>query len=370
MKALARHLVKPARSDAEKARALYSWIALNIRYDTEAFFADRPSAGTAEEVLKTRLSVCNGYARLYEALAKEAGLEARLVSGYGRGYGCQPGDPIPKESNHAWNAVKVDGQWRLLDSTWGAGHLDEDGSFVRSFDDFWFLTPPKQFLATHYPEEPRWQLLPKPVDGKAFTALPDVTPDFYRAGLSLESHDTSVIRTDGALTVEVGAPDGVDVFASLERDGQALDDVTLVQRRPGGYTVGVLFPKAGTYDLQLFAGRPSPSGQPLAVTWRVKAAQGTPGATWPATFLAYRQRSARLERPRTGTLAAGRSVEFDLQAPGAEEMMVQSSAGQVTLSRSGDRFVGKATPGPGEVVLFARYPGQERFEGLVRYQAR
>lgn len=369
VKSLAKHLAKPAKTDAEKARALFTWMALNIDYDTEAFFADRPSAGTPEEVLRTRLSVCNGYARLYEALAKEVGLEAKLVSGFARGYGVKPGDPIPKESNHAWNVVKVDGEWRLVDSTWGAGHLDQGGTFVREFDDFWFLTPPKDFLSKHLPEEPRWQLVEPPVDAKAFAALPDVTSEFHRAGLRLENHETSTIRAEGPLTVEVGAPPRTQVFADLRRDGRELEGLTFVQRREGGFTIRALFPKTGTYTLSLYAGPRGRDVLPTAVEWRVQVAKATPGATWPETFLHYSERDARLAKPMTGTLRAGKAVEFDLEAPGAQEMMVQSSAGQVKLSRKGARFTGRVTPGAGEVILFARYPGKERFDGLVRYRA-
>jgi uncharacterized protein (TIGR03000 family) len=41
---------------------------------------------------------------------------------------------------HAWNAVKLDGEWHLVDATWGAGGI-KDKQFVKKFKDYYFLAP-------------------------------------------------------------------------------------------------------------------------------------------------------------------------------------------------------------------------------------
>jgi hypothetical protein len=74
------------------------------------------------------LAVCEGYAGLFAALALKAGLEAMVCSGASKGFGhapLQPGEPVPPyKSTHAWNAVKIDnGEWKLIDPCWGAGHI-------------------------------------------------------------------------------------------------------------------------------------------------------------------------------------------------------------------------------------------------------
>lgn len=51
-----------------------------------------------------------------------------VCSGASKGYGhspLEPGQAVPPyKSTHAWNAVKIDnGEWKLIDSCWGAGAL-------------------------------------------------------------------------------------------------------------------------------------------------------------------------------------------------------------------------------------------------------
>lgn len=68
------------------------------------------------------------YATAYAALARFAGLECAVVEGFVKGFRYEPGDSVRDESgtlivNHAWNAVRVDGQWRLLDACAGARYF-------------------------------------------------------------------------------------------------------------------------------------------------------------------------------------------------------------------------------------------------------
>ena len=180
---LAAYLTRPARNEMEKARAIFRWVTHNIAYDADAFFSRRfrNARATAESVLKNRKGVCDGYTRIYEGLAKAAGLEVARVAGYAKGFGYELGDEIPKEPNHAWNAVKVDGRWILLDTTWGAGAVSrESRSFVRLFQEHYFQTDPKEMIFAHLPEDPKWQLLDKPVSRKKFANLPKLRPLFRR----------------------------------------------------------------------------------------------------------------------------------------------------------------------------------------------
>ena len=109
--ALAQALASPFPSVTDKARAIYTWLHHNIAYNTEDFFRGTIKAATPEQTLKSGLAVCEGYAGLFADLAGKSGVTARVISGYGKGYGyVRPaGSTLPKfESNHAWNAVKLD----------------------------------------------------------------------------------------------------------------------------------------------------------------------------------------------------------------------------------------------------------------------
>jgi len=107
--ALVRYLSRPTRNDTEKARAIFRWVADRISYDVDAYFSNNLVAMNAEDVLRQRRSICDGYATLFEKLAREAGMEAVTIKGYAKAYGNVPGTRFER-ANHAWNAIKIDGQ--------------------------------------------------------------------------------------------------------------------------------------------------------------------------------------------------------------------------------------------------------------------
>ncbi len=155
---LSAYLVRPARGDAEKARAIYRWIAEHIAYDVQPkAFSGGSGRAVAQRTLRTRKGLCDGYSSLFYELARRAGLEARRIRGYSKGHTYFPGRRF-EDVNHEWIAVKIDGGWRLMDPTWAAG-LIEEGRFVRKFDPTYFLTSPAYFLFDHLPADPQWQLV-------------------------------------------------------------------------------------------------------------------------------------------------------------------------------------------------------------------
>ena len=62
-------------------------------------------------------AVCDGYSLAFEYLLQQCGIEAVFVCGKA---GSSPEDA----GGHAWNMVKMDGEWYEVDSTW-----DDSGSF-------------------------------------------------------------------------------------------------------------------------------------------------------------------------------------------------------------------------------------------------
>jgi hypothetical protein len=167
--ALAAYLTKAAKSDTEKSRAIFRWVTDRIYYDADSLLKRQVGDNSPETVLKTRKGVCQGYAGLIERLCQEAGLEVTQIRGFAMGYGTLPTDKAG-ESNHRWNAVKIDGQWRLIDATWGAGYLSGK-RFIKDCNDYFFLTPPEQLIYSHFPLEAKWQLLTAAIDAKEFARI-------------------------------------------------------------------------------------------------------------------------------------------------------------------------------------------------------
>ena len=155
---VAAHLRLAAKNEWEMARAIYDWVCLNIAYDTSAYFSGIQGDVSAESTFLTGKSVCSGYAGLTLELAKLLGLEAVSIDGYAKGYGYSAGEKLIKK-NHAWNAFRINGEWRLMDTTWGAGAIDENRKFKRQLSYAWFAMDPQLFFYTHFPEEASWSLL-------------------------------------------------------------------------------------------------------------------------------------------------------------------------------------------------------------------
>lgn len=168
----------------EKARAIFTWIALNIQYDKSPaakgrnaikFSYSTPAERTAalakiendlaNTTLKLKKGVCHGYAMLYAVVAKKAGLESEVVYGNAKSVPADIGK-APK-SNHAWNSVKVKGQWKLLDVTWGSGGISGNSQI---FDDKYFFTSPDLFFLNHFPDDKKWLMTAKTATD--FAALP------------------------------------------------------------------------------------------------------------------------------------------------------------------------------------------------------
>lgn len=364
--ALARQLVQGKASDREKALALYSWLGENIAYDVEGFLKGEYGDCSAEAVFSRRVTVCSGYANLFKAMADEVGLESEVVDGFAKGYGYQAGQTPDPQPNHAWNAVKVDGRWQLLDATWGAGSIDER-KFKREPNRDWFLVKPEQFIYSHFPSQPKWQLLAEPVVRVDFEQMPQVKADFFALGLHLDTHNQAAIESEGELVVKVTSQGDCLLSAALEQNGSRLEgSYTLVRRQGRQHTVEAVFPRAGRYTLLLFARRPGETSGQMVVSYAVRASRGAPEL--PKTYSSFAERQVELIAPRRAELEVGRPVKIRLKAPGARELFAQTDSGQVKFeSRSGE-FVADFSPKGDTVTVFAIYGDGHRGEGLLEYR--
>jgi transglutaminase-like putative cysteine protease len=96
-------------SDWEQARAITRWVASNIAYDATA--ANRNSGALA--ALQTRKGVCEDYAKLCAALARAAGIPARVAYGYADNNGSNwpVNSPFPLRGyRHAWVEYSLEGR--------------------------------------------------------------------------------------------------------------------------------------------------------------------------------------------------------------------------------------------------------------------
>jgi Transglutaminase-like superfamily len=186
---LAKYLKRPAKNDLEKARLIYSWIATHIHYDDEGFNTGQYKDEIADSVVVRRKAVCEGFSSLFQELGLLMDLEVEKISGYAKGYGYKPGDKF-LDTDHAWNAVKIDGIWKLVDVTWGSseGETTEKGLLKSTmrFDSYWFCVPPEAFIFSHLPENKDWQLTSQAVTLKQYENLPFLHISFFKLGFNAE----------------------------------------------------------------------------------------------------------------------------------------------------------------------------------------
>jgi len=170
-KNLAKHITKNCNTDMEKANAIFIWVATNISYDNELRLnkkLQKEFYSTEENVIKKTLerkkALCGGYAFLYKELCKQVGLQSEVINGFSKKY------YKASETNkvdHTWNAVKINGKWKLLDITLAQSH-----GINNTPDVYWFCTDPNYFIKTHYPENKKWTLLNNPISKSEFEKLP------------------------------------------------------------------------------------------------------------------------------------------------------------------------------------------------------
>ncbi len=67
--ALTNYLIKPAKNDIEKARAIWIWIKNNIAYIVEGYFSGEISTYDAKTAFEKKMGVYSGYSSLFKQMA-------------------------------------------------------------------------------------------------------------------------------------------------------------------------------------------------------------------------------------------------------------------------------------------------------------
>ncbi len=122
-----------AYDESGTAMRIHDYIVRNCRYSEEN---NTGYCSTAYGCLVQKEANCEGYAKAFNLLASEMGLECVLVTG-----------TTDEGENHAWNQVKVDGSWYNVDVTWD--DTDVEGDVRRIY----FLCDDEFFGETHFPDE-------------------------------------------------------------------------------------------------------------------------------------------------------------------------------------------------------------------------
>lgn len=204
------HLIyaREITNELEKARAIFLWLCSK---DLTKLNFDNVQKGSPEEILMSLQRGQTTYAVVYEILCSYAGLHCKTISGYAKGAEYKPGMKFTGEQGqHSWNAVLVNGAWRLVDCHWAARRLvgkKVTAENVRyELDEYYFMPDPHQLIFTHFPDDISWQLLERSITLADFENLVPVKSAFFKYGLQILGHREAVIRTKQEVTIRIGCP--------------------------------------------------------------------------------------------------------------------------------------------------------------------
>ena len=223
---LAKRLAALAPSPLAKARIAYVWTTSHVRYA----LTRRPGA---DATLITGTGDCDAHATLYAALCTAMGVECTRVTGCLR----FPYAPEPTLASvakrlgsgqwlvsHAWNAVRIDGRWGLVDTTLGTptGTLEPDD---------YFLPSPDVLATDHVPDDPTRALVQGPSLDK-LAKMPLLRPSSWRMGVQA----TDLIANPGndGSSVVIHLPWRHDMRVALQTDQGNVEDAALVQPNAAG----------------------------------------------------------------------------------------------------------------------------------------
>ncbi|MFI2742490.1 transglutaminase domain-containing protein [Zhouia sp. PK063] len=175
------------KANEQIARFFYYWIGSNIKYDSNTLQGRKNGSISDEEVKKNqnvfnvfnnRKGICEGYANLFKWFMDQFDIETVVIIGYIRDERNHVLD-LAKDAKfgHAWNAIKLNGKWILVDPTWGSSTNELQA-------EFYFNIKPEWAIITHYPMNSKWQLLKNPLSLQEFNNSKFINPAWFYTGFS------------------------------------------------------------------------------------------------------------------------------------------------------------------------------------------
>ncbi|XP_066287072.1 uncharacterized protein [Branchiostoma lanceolatum] len=273
---LVNHLVQPTRTELERARILFSWIAAQDVHHMK--FPQPPPEGSPDWFLeKIKQRRTDAYRYLFSYLCRYAGLQCEFVKGHCKGARCFPGTKyVGEPPSTTWTGVCVNGQWGIVDTHWGSYSVidDDDDKALEdlqsqiSMDEFYFFPNPLHYLSSHCPEHPNWQLIENPVPLQIFEAHVKCTSAFFALRLFLLSHHNGLVHTEnGQVDIYMGLPSQAITNKNLEFTynlktkeeqsrwrGIKLDRFVSQQRMKGAIVFTIRPPEKGKFLFEPYVG--------------------------------------------------------------------------------------------------------------------
>lgn len=167
----AKKITASSQTTKQKARALFTWICNNVKFDKD----NKKESSNVKGVWATGYATSEGYSLLFKQMAKDAGIKADSVSGeIKKNVAYKPGDALEK---HFWNVV-YDGKTPIIIDI--AMTVANGTDYVTEYFD----VDPGLFVFSHFTKSGKAQGLNKAVDKKLFEKMPYLSLRLGDLGIS------------------------------------------------------------------------------------------------------------------------------------------------------------------------------------------
>jgi len=371
LRELVGYITANSENDFVAVKRIHDWIALNVRYDADSFFAGKIENQDARGVVLSGLSVCEGYSNLFKRLCDMKGIQAKIVRGHGRGFGSSAfGSEIVDDSNHAWNIVHVDGNWYLVDVTWDSGYVEGRSYQPRYSTDYLFLRP-EYFVYTHFPSSSQFQLLEKIVSKGEFKNRPLAKGNYFDSVVSFSPEMGKVNHLEGKAVFEIETRDGRQIRLGVFKEDSRIEipNASFFQQDGNKKVLYVSFPAAGNYTLRLFEKKGDESSYIDCAEYGVVASSGV-SIRYPTMFAPYAP-GVSLVSPLENPLRVGTTYRFEISVPAKKYVALFAGGKFNRLAQDGGSlFSGSfAIPaGSKEVSIGCSDSESGRYDTLVSYE--
>lgn len=335
-----------------KIKVLHDWLVKNVYYDFDELNHGGRRLLDPMDILREKHAVCAGQSYLFEYLCSEAGVTAPYIEGEVKGY-----DGGLTLGRHAWNLVKINDDFYIIDVTWNNANTYEYGSFTDDYYDTGFLfIRPEYAIHSHFPENTAYQCLDDSVCQfewyeclRSIFSISGIYESYHESDISFSENIADVKSTSvGPVTYDFDSAEDIEYIRMYNIDRYGINPEfypyhSILIRESGTPILYIRPPDDGYYRTILYEKDENDDYIPLAqLVCRSSDEQVSP-KPYPASSVKYYEQDCSLISPLDGELQPGSLYTFSVQCPGAAGARMYFLDGEtytpiVDMNQTGDIF--------------------------------
>lgn len=219
------YICRPYKSDVQRLRAIFTWVSEKIAWEEPL----DENEVDLKRVINMKRGSPHEVAFLVKEMCSAIGLHADVIKGYLK----SPGELLDLNAlsrpNHWWNAILIDGEWRVMDCSLAGPTNPKRSQIVTTnsqhAESWYFLARPLEICYTHIPLRPEEQHICPPISPDVLLALPAVSPAYFKNSIQMPDYDTSFNRIEGldVMQLRILVPPDVECAAEVEAPAFARD---------------------------------------------------------------------------------------------------------------------------------------------------